>query len=228
MLDDLRRPFFVLALVLIVLAMLLEAGSSLLIGLSSHLPAAQAHAQGVGVSSLAVLDALLILTVALMATSMLFPERLHGRLQGLVTLIVSLIVLLGSITLLLLAIAWVSLMLGLLFAPIFGTLAYLAIYGDFDRGGAATILSAVMLLKMGFAVFLVLAHQRFLENKGLVLLVATSLIAVLVVSFLHSLVPTFLVSITDMVGAIIVAVIALVWSIIFIISSIVATVKAFT
>ena len=227
--DELRKPFFILALFLIGLAMLLEMGSGLLIGtLAPNAAAARSHLDGAGVSSLAVLDALVILTVGLMGTSLLLPERVQGRVQGLVTLIVSLFVLLASIALLILGIGLVSLMLGLLLAPIFGTIAYFAIYGEFDRSGAAVVLSLLMLLKLGFAVCLMLAHQRFLENKGLVLLVATSLVTVLLISFLHGLVPGFLVSITDMIGAIVVAMLALVWAVIFIVGGLISVIKAVT
>lgn len=224
--DELRKPFFILALVFIGLAMLLEMGSSLLIGAVAPAAAARSNAEGVGVSSLAVLDALVILTVGLMATSLLLPERVQGRIQGLISLVVSLLVLLASLALLILGFGLVSLMLSLLLAPIFGTIAYLAIYGDFDRTTVATILSLLMLLKLGFAICLMLAHQRFLENKGLVLLVATSLLAVLLIGFLHALVPGYLVSITDVIGAIVVAVLALIWAVIFIVGGLISVVKA--
>lgn len=226
MLDDLRKPFFIIALVLIVLAMLLEMGSPLLIGSEGGKRLATALAEGWGVSSLAVLDALVILTVALMGVSLLLPERVHGRVQGLVSLVVSLLVLLASIGLLFAAIGLISLMLGLLLAPIFGTAAYFLAFSDFDRSGAATMLGLLMLLKLGFAICLMLAHQRFLENKGLVLLVATSLLAVLLVGFLHALVPGPLVSITDMLGAIIVLVLALIWAVIFIVGGLISVIKA--
>ncbi|MDH3209921.1 MAG: hypothetical protein OEL91_06020 [Burkholderiaceae bacterium] len=228
MLDDLRKPFFIIALVLIIIATLLEMGSPLLIGLgeAAREPVLGQQADGYGVPSLALLDSLLVFTVTLMGLSLLLPERVHGRVQGLATLIVSIIVLLAAIALLFKAILLVSLMLALLLAPIFGTIAYFAMYANFDRGTAAAVLSLAMLLKLGFAVCLALAHQRFLENKGLVLLVLTSLVAGLIVSFLHGFVPGFLASITDMIGAIIVAILALVWAIIFLVGSIISVVKA--
>lgn len=227
MLDDLRKPFFILALVQIVLAVLIEAGAAQLIGSAArHLPGAQAHADGLGVSSLAVLDSLVLLTVGLMGAALLVPERVQGRVQGVVTLAVALGVLLLSLVLLLAAIEWLTLMLGLLLAPIFGTLAYVVIYGRFGREEAAAVLGLLMLLKLGFAVCLMLAHQRFLENKGLVLIVATSLLAVLLLSFLHGFVPTLLVSITDTLGAIIVSILALVWAVVFLFGALVSIVKA--
>ena len=83
-----------------------------------------------------------------------------------------------------------------------------------------------MFLKVAFAVVLVLAQQRFLQNKGFVLIIVTSLIANIVIGFLHGLVPVILVSITDAVAAIIVLVLALIWAVFLLIGSIPAIVKA--
>lgn len=228
MLDELRKPFFVLAVVLIVLAVLLELGSPLLLQVNRAVPdeAWGTKADGLGVPAIALLDALLILTVGLMAMSLLLPERVHGRVQGIVTLVVAIVVLLGALAMLFAAIGSLMLMLGLLLAPIFGTIAYFVVYADFARGDAAIVLSLVMLLKLGFAGCLVFAHQRFLENKGLVLMLATSLLAVLVLSFLHGLVPGFLASITDAIGAIVIAVLTLLWAIFFVIGGVMAVLKA--
>jgi hypothetical protein len=222
--DELRKPFFVLAIVLLVLALLLEMGSNLLIGRSDGLP--NAAAEGFGVSSLAVLDALLILSVALMGATLFAHKPSLGRLQGVITLLVSLAVLMGSIGLIVTAIGLLTLMVGLLLAPIFGTAAYFTLFGDFDRVAAASILGLVMSLKLGFAVSLLLAHQLFLENKTLVLLIATSLLAVVVVGFLHALVPNPLVSITDAIAAIVVNVLALVWALIVVVGSVLSIRKA--
>jgi hypothetical protein len=223
MLDELRKPVFFLALVLIVIAVLAEGAAKLLGVQTTTLPA---PASGFGVPAMLLLDALLILTVTLMGLSLLLPERIQGRLQGLVTLIVSLLVLIASVVLIFFSIQLLTLMVSLLLAAPFGTIAYLAAWGDFDRGGAAVVLSLVLLLKLGFAICLVFAQQRFLENKGLVLLIATSLIAVLLLSFLHGFVPGILVSITDTVGALVIAVLTLIWAVIFLIGSVISVVKA--
>ena len=108
----------------------------------------------------------------------------------------------------------------------FGTIAYLIIFGNFDRSGAAIALSLIMTLKLFFAGCLVLAHQRFLQNRGLVVLILTSLLATLIIGFLHGLVPAFLVSITDAIAAIVVGILALVWAIWFLLRSIPAVAKA--
>jgi hypothetical protein len=139
---------------------------------------------------------------------------------------VSLLVLLTAIGLIFAAIALLFLMIGMLLAPIFGTIAYFILFGPFDRAGASATLSLTMLLKIGFAICLVLAQQRFLQNTGLVLLIATSLLASVIVSFLQGLVPGFLVSITDDIAAIVVAILAVIWAIIFLIGAIPAIIKA--
>ena len=56
------------------------------------------------------------------------------------------------------------LLISLLLAVPFGTIVYLAIYGFFNRGGASATLSLLMLLKIVFAVCLVVAEQRFLQK----------------------------------------------------------------
>jgi hypothetical protein len=102
------------------------------------------------------------------------------------------------------------------------------IWGFFNTGAAKVALGLLLALKLGFAFCLVLAHQRFLQNKGLVLIVLTSFVANLVVSFLHALVPSILVSITDSIAAIVVLILAAIWAFIFLIGSIISIVKAIT
>jgi hypothetical protein len=107
----------------------------------------------------------------------------------------------------------------------FGTIAYFAAFANFDTSGAQIALSLVMVLKLVFAVCLVIAHQRFLENKGLVLIIITSLVSNLVIAFLQGLVPGFLVSITDDIAAIIVCILAIIWAVVYLIGGIVSVVK---
>jgi hypothetical protein len=181
---------------------------------------------GRGVPNMALLDGLLLFTVALIGMAFLVPERIHGRVQGFVTLFVSLSVLLTAIVKIGTAIAALVLMVTLFLAIPFGTIIYLIGYGSFDRGLTGMMLSTIMMLKFLFAGCLVFAHQGFLKMKGLVLLVVTSLIAGIIVSFLHGLVPTVLVSITDAIAGIIVAFLAALWALFFLIGSIPSMVKS--
>ncbi len=231
MLDELRKPLFFLAVILMGITVIFEAGSAAVLGLgsikaASALAASGAAAPGMGIPTLAVFDALVLFTVVLMCLALFVPERIHGRVQGIVTLVVSVLMILACIGGLFLALARVFLMIGLLIAPVFGTLAYLAMYAHFDTNTARVILAFIMTLKLAVAVLLVLSHPRFLENKGLVLIMLSSILAGIIVGFCHGIVPGFLVSITDGVAALVVLVIALVWSLVFLVGSIRSMVKA--
>ena len=252
MLDTLRKPFLIVAIALMALAVLVEIGAGFL--LAPRPPAAadlgslneqagvsedEAISQdeilrlrreneappGMAIRYMALLDGLVLLTVGLMGLGLVAPERVLGRLQGVLTLVVSFLVLMGGLFMLLTAFIRLMVMVSLFLAVPFGTLAYLAIYGFFDRAGASVTLSLLMLLKLGFAVCLVLAHQRFLQIKRIVVLVLTSLLANVVISFLHGLVPGFLVSITDALAALVVDILALIWALLMLIFSLVSILK---
>jgi hypothetical protein len=230
MLERLRKPFFIVALILMLFVVLIEIGSMMWIdvgGPSSKVAnSLDAGTPGYGIVYLAFLDGFLFYITLLIGLALIIPESIQGRVQGCATLIVSFFGCLGIIVAIIIALLLLILMVTLLLAPIFGTVAYFAIYGDFDRDGAAITLSLIMILKIAFVIFLVLAHQRFLQNKGLVLLILTSLVANLIISFLHNFVPGVLVSITDTIAAIIVAILAVIWAIILLIGAIISIVKA--
>lgn len=225
--DALRRPLFFTAVALILIAVLVELGSLAVVGVDStaatdfDLPT-----PGLGIPYLALLDGLVLFTILLIGVSLIIPERVHGRVQGIITLVVSLLVLLGAIMMIIYALSLLILMVSLLMAVPFGTAIYMATFADFDLTASRSTLSLLMMLKLGFAVCLVLAHQRFLENKGLVLIILSSLLATVIVSFLHGLFPGFLVSITDDIAAIVVAILAAIWAVVFLIGSIPAVIKA--
>jgi hypothetical protein len=83
-----------------------------------------------------------------------------------------------------------------------------------------------MSLKLAFAGFLVFAHPRFVQNKGLLLIVLSSFLATIIIGFLHGMVPRMLASITDDIGAIVVGILAAIWALIYLIGSIPAVIKA--
>jgi hypothetical protein len=227
MIDTLRKPFFIIALVLLVLAFLAELGSGLYINAAA--PNAQSYDvanPGLGIPYLAILDGLVLFTIALIGAPLIISDRVHGRIQGIITFIAALLTLVGSILMIFAALGLLLLMVSLLLSIPFGTIVYMAKYAVFDKTAAAITLSLIMSFKLGFAVCLVLAHQRFLENKGLVLIILTSFLATIILSFLHGIVPRFLVSITDDVGAIIIAILAAIWALFYLIGSIPAIIKA--
>jgi hypothetical protein len=241
----LRIPFFVIGLLAMLLVVLVEIGASLFLGgqdvtgellaqageLEVELPGRQPDAEvsappGRAIPYLALIDVVALFTIGLMAAGLLLPHRLHGRLQGGVTIIFSILLILTALVLLVIAIVEVITMVALFFAFPFGTIAYLIIWGFFPRGQATGLLAVLMFLKFVFAGALLLAQPRFIQNKGLVLLFLTSLVANVVAGFLHGLVPSILVSITDDIAAIIFAIVAIIWAIVLLIGSIPAVVKA--
>jgi hypothetical protein len=240
--DTLRLPFFILAIVAAALIILVELGSALILGGDSagsslvqqisDLPAAPSDASGVeeppgrGIGQLALVDVIMLYTVLLMGAGLLLPDRLHGRLQGIVTLIGSIVLIIVAFVFTMIALVEVMIMMTLLAATPFGTIAYLALWGFFPRGDAAVLLSLLMFLKIVFAVLLVFAQQRFLQNKGLVLIILTSLLCNVILAFLHGLVPIILVSIVDDVAAILFGIIAIIWGLILLIGSIPSVIKA--
>src|SRR5688572_17869269 len=98
MLDELRKPFLIIALVLIFLVILLEASSSLLLDLG--VPGGDtvgAEKPGYGIAYLAFLDTFVFYITLLLGLAMIIPEKLQGRVQGCVTAIVSFLGCLGAI-----------------------------------------------------------------------------------------------------------------------------------
>jgi hypothetical protein len=216
---DLRKVPLLIALGLTIVIVLVELGSALVLGSGSSPP-------GRGIPYLALIDGILAYTILLATLPLVVPDHLQGKVQGVVTLILSILLLLGALALTLLALAALLLMVALFLAVPFGTIAYFAAFGDFDTSAAAVFITIIMILKLAFVVFLILAQQRFLQNKGLVILVITSLVATIVVSFLQGLVPGGLVSITDALAAVIVGVIAIIWALVLLVGSIPAILKA--
>lgn len=224
----LRRPFFLAAVVLATATVLIEVGASTwLPAIMEAWTGAEVRTVGHGIAYLALVDGLVLWTLGLMFVSLIVPERLHGRMQGIATLAASVLVLLAALGLIFAALGHVILMVALLSASPFGTAFYFSRYGDFPTGTAAATLGVILALKLGYAGCLLAAHQRMLENRGLVLLVLTALLATIVVGLLHAVVPGFLVSITDAVAAIVVGVLAMLWSLILLVGSVVPVLKAF-
>jgi hypothetical protein len=246
---ELRKPVLVAVLAVVVLAIMVELGSTLLVhnstspeDLARHLAsspefqaldgdsraAAQTYAQqhggppGLGIPYLALIDGILAYNLGLMVVGLLLPDHFEGKVEGIVTLVLAFFFTLGALALTLSALVKLVVMVSLFLAVPFGTAAYLAVWGSFDTGGAAIALSFVMLLNLAAAIGLPIAHQGFLKNKGIILLVATALLSIIIVTFLQGLVPFVLVSITDALAAVIIGVIAIVWGIVILVGAIIA------
>jgi hypothetical protein len=239
---NLRKPFLILALIVVVLVVLVETGSGLVLGGTDasgalaenagklHMDVPEVHGvtqpSGRGISYLALIDVIVLYTTGLFVLSLLVPKGIQGRVQGIVTLIGSIILILVALLLLIIAFVEVLVMVSLLLAVPFGTLAYLALWGFFPVGEAAGLLALLLFLKLVFAALLILAQPRFLQNKGLVMLVLTTLLCTVVLAFLHGFVPGIIVSIVDDVGAIVFAIVAIIWGVVLLIGSIPSIWKA--
>jgi hypothetical protein len=254
---ELRKPLFFAAMALIILVVLLEVGSSFLTRLGKFSGGALGNLEsmksdlkdaglsdkeiqdtlsrigsasrppGVAIGLMALIDGMIAYTVGLMGLSLLVPGRVHGKYQGAASLMVSLVVAIASFTAIFLTVALLMLMIALILAFPFGTIIYMVKWGTFNRGAASATMSLIMALKIGFIVCLVLAQQRFLQNKGLVRIILTSLAANVLISFLHGLVPIVLVSITDAIAAIVVAVLAGLWALYLLAGAIPAVRRSF-
>lgn len=180
---------------------------------------------GLAIPAMALVLGELLLVLGLTALPLLIGDRMTGTVNGVVSIIGGLLLLLAAIATALLSLGKLLLMVGLLVSAPFGTLAYLALFGSFNTGAAATFTGLVMASVVGCLVLLTFAQQRFLQSKGLVALIATAALLTLIIGLLHSIVPGFLVSITDALGALIVAIIAAVWALCVLIWGVVAAVR---
>ena len=219
-----RSPFLIIGVAVIFAAVLLEAGSTFV--LTSPQADAAASAQGqLGIPSLWLVDVSLLWTVVLSALQLAVNKNLVARLQGVATLVLSIVIILVGLKVLIEAFVLLMIMLALV-SSVFGIIAYLALFGNFDTGAASTVLGTVTFFKLALLVLLVLSQQRTLQSKGLLILIGISLVCDLLLNFLHGLVPGILVSITDAVGAIIIAIVAIVYAIFQAVWAIVAIARA--
>jgi len=243
---EIRRPFFFVAAALIAAVVLVEVGQGALIGGGSggSLSPVDAQASGVppglvtpgsistklpsgaGIGHLALVDGLLLFTVLLIGSSLLVSQRTYGRLQGLVTFVVTLLWIVGSLVLAGLALATLLLMIGLFVAIPFGTIAYLVLWGFFPVRDAAVVLALLLFLKLLFVGALVAAQPGFLKVKGLVVLVLLSLGLQLGLGLVQQLLPAVVVSIGDQFWALITTVVAVIWAIVMMVGAIPAMINA--
>jgi hypothetical protein len=228
MLEDMRKPVFIVTLIIIFITVLVELGSMTLGSTNLTASSLGVSTTGKAIPALPLLDGLVFYATLIIGIAMLVPERAQSKVQGIVTLVFAFLLLLGCIRVIFVNLALLFLMVGLLLAVPFGTIAYLVVWGHFDTGTAHVALSLLMTLTIAFAICLVLSHQRFLQNKGLVLIIITSLVAKLIITFLHGLVPGILVSITDDIASIIVAVLAAIWAVVYLIGGVVSVIKVVT
>ena len=220
---ELRLPFFIAVFICLLLAFFVEAAAAqAFTGIFFSNKDTPGHA----INALALIDFVLLYSLIWMLLSVVAPRSITGRAQGCVTLFVSFFGCLGTIALIVAAFTLLMLMLALLVAVPFGTIIYLAAWGHFARGAASATLALAMILKIAFLILLVIAHQRFLQNKGLLVLVGVSLGLTWLIGFVHAFLPIILVSIGDQLMALVICIVAAIWLLLLLIGSLFASIKA--
>jgi hypothetical protein len=220
----LRSLALVAAIVLSWVIVAIELGVAIAPPLADLIGAPLASVPGIGIPALALVDIPLAFTLTLFGLGFVVPHGVLGRTQGCATLLLSLLVLIGGCLTVVLAFGLLMVMLALV-GSFFGIVVYLALWGDFARDAAGVILAFLFMSKLVIGACLLLSNPRYLQNRGLVLLWATSLVANIVVSFLHALLPRPLVSILDAVAAIILAILGIVWAILLLIGAVISIVR---
>lgn len=212
-------PFFIVSVALTVVILLVEVGSLAWVGGPSE---DELATPGIGIPYLALIDGILLFRIGSwgLAAGKIIPPATFGRIGGVVSFIVMLLLFLACIALVMVAILLLTMMVALFLSAPFGTIAYLAAFGHFEVGEARVTLAFLMTLKIALVIGLFLAQQSILGNKTFLALLATSLLANVIVSFLHELMPRVLASILDALAAIVVGVLALIWALIQCIGSI--------
>jgi hypothetical protein len=178
---------------------------------------------GRAIPAMAMLDGILLLVTILWAVQVFLGNNVYSAVAATATCIVNLLLIIAGIIAIFLAIAFLLLMVGLLLAVPFGTLAYLALFGFFNRGGAAAALGILLALKVGYIICFGIAQKDL--RVAMILLALTSLLANVIIGFLHGFLPSFLTSITDDVAAIIVLILAVIWALYYCITSIIPTLR---
>jgi hypothetical protein len=189
------------------------------------LPESAEDPPGLAIPYLALPNGLLLIIVGLMALPLLIGNRMIPLFGGILSVLGGLAAVIAGIVMAIIAVVALTVMVSLLLATPFGTLAYLAIFGFFSVGASAALLALIMFLQLAAIVFLIVAQQSMLGNKRLMFWLLLSVLLTFVTMILHSIVPVFLVSITDSIAAIIIAIVGAVWGLLTLIGGIVSLVK---
>jgi hypothetical protein len=222
-----RKLLVISSLVLLVIALAVESGSSWIgEAISRWRGESTPDPTGIAIPIAVAIDVALLARIGLTAFGNVISGWWQGKLDGLVTLIVGLVLMCAGIAAAVAAFGALMLMLGLFFSVPFGTAIYMAIFGGFARSEASGLLSLVMIFKIVSLVLFVLWNVRVVKSFGMVLLAASSLLVTALISLLHGIVPLPFVSITDAIGAIVVGIVTVIWGIVLLILGLIAFINA--
>lgn len=223
-----RRLVFLGGIFLLVLSAAIVWGAGGILGdTAAELAGSELRRPGIGIRMSGLVSILLAFSLVLMALDPIpLWQKIAPRLLGIVTLIVMVIGIILTVIAVLAAIQLLLLMVSLLLATPFGTIAYLALWGDFDTDASRKVLALVMLLQVAGAILVLVVNPSLLKNVFLLLLFASALGITFLLGFLHALPPSFLVSIADAIGGIVAGILAAIWMIVFILGSLAAILRA--
>src|SRR5215469_6073195 len=122
-----RKPVFLVALIAIGLTVLVELSS---IGFINNVSSTAGSAAGQlnvsitgqAIPAMALLDGLIFYAILVIGIALLVPERVQSKVQGIATIVVSVLLLLAAIARFFVDLGMLFLMLGLLLAIPFGTI----------------------------------------------------------------------------------------------------------
>jgi len=212
--------FFILGFLCFLVGVLAE------VGMGFAIPSGGQDAPGVGIRMLGLIDLGLAWSLFLMVLEFAGIARWLSRVQGIVTLILSFLGILGGIILIVLTFTLLILMVSLLVAAPFGTIAYLAIWADFPSAEVRAVLGMIMMMKLLGLVFLAISNPAILKNKGLIILLLFSIGSTFITALLIALVPGFVAAIADVIGALISAILGTIWLVVMLIGAIFAVIRA--
>jgi hypothetical protein len=187
----------------------------------AQVAAGQHQPSPLALPSQALIDGLLLVSVAGLALPRLLPRRLPRpvpqaggarRGGGLGPFLLSLAILLVSIAVAVVSIARLRYLVALYLSPPLGTLSYLLLYGSFRRGAALVTLTVLMVLKVAACFLVVRAFPRAAAKRGLGGLALTSVGATVATTVCYALAPTSLGTVVDALAAAVVALVALLWA----------------
>jgi hypothetical protein len=223
-----RQGVFIAGVLLLILSAAIVWGAGGILGdTATELAGSELRRPGIGIRMSGLVSILLAFSLVLM---LLDPipvwQKIAPRLLGIFTLIVMIIGIILTLIAVLAALQLLLLMISLLLATPFGTIAYLALWGDFDTDASRKVLGLVMLLQVVGAILVLVVNPSLLKNIFLLLLFASALGITFLLGFLHALPPSFLVSITDAIGGIVAGILAAIWMIVFLLGSLPAILRA--